>query len=83
MNYLFIIIPAIVIAIVLLYSALKGAMKVEEDEPFIMQEEPKFQPRKVTDLSKAVLGTDLVKEEPVLVPKKKKTYYKKRPKKAE
>lgn len=78
MNYLFIIIPAIVIAIVLLYSALKGAVKVEEDEPFIMQEEPKFQPRKVTDLSKAVLGTD-----PIVIPKKKKNYYKKKTKKAE
>lgn len=77
MNHLFIIIPAIVIAIILLYSALKGAVKVEED-PFIMQEEPKFQPRKITDLSKAVLGTD-----PIVIPKKKKNYYKKKTKKSE
>jgi hypothetical protein len=45
--------------------------------------EPKFEPRKVTDLSKGTLGTDTVTEVPVPAPKKKKTYYKKRPKKSE
>ena len=80
MNYLFIIIPAIVIAIALLYSALKGAHEIEEkkqnDPPVI-----KFQPRKVTDFS--IKGIDPYEEEkPVVAPKKKK-YYKKRPKKTE
>ena len=78
MNYLFIIVPAIITGIVLLYIALQGAVHVEEEDPFVTQEEPKFEPRKVTDLSKAVLGT----EEPVVTPKKKK-HYKKRSKKAE
>ena len=76
MNYLFIIIPAIIMSIVLLYIGLKGAFPLQEEEdPFIMQEEPKFEPRKVTDLSKGTLGTDPV----VVAPKKK--YYKKRKKK--
>jgi hypothetical protein len=80
MNYLFIIIPAIIAGIVLLYIALQGAVHVEEEDPFVIQEEPKFKPRKVTDLSKAVLGTDPYEEEkPIVGPKKKKTYYKKRP----
>lgn len=85
MNYLFIIVPAILIGIVLLYIALEGAIHVEQEEdPFVMQDEtPKFEPRKVTDLSKGEMGTDPVKEEPVVAPKKKKTYYKKRPKKSE
>jgi len=81
MNYYFIILSVIAVAvsIILLYLGLKGAFHMEEEEdPFIMQEEPKFQPRKVTDLSKAVLGTD-----PVVIPKKKKNYYKKKIKKAE
>lgn len=76
MNYLFIIIPAIIMSIVLLYIGLKGAFPLQEEEdPFIMQEEPKFEPRKVTDFSKGTLGTDPV----VVAPKKK--YYKKRKKK--
>ena len=80
MNYLFIIIPAIIAGIALLYIALQGAVHVEEEDPFVIQEDPKFEPRRVTDLSKAALGTDPVKEEPVVpAPKKKKTYYKKRP----
>lgn len=87
MNYLFIIIPAILICIVLMYIALDGALdtkiREEQEDPFDMQEEPKFEPRKVTDLSKGEIGTDPVKEEPVVAPKKKKTYYKKRPKRSE
>lgn len=79
MNYLFIAIAIIiVIAIYLLYSGLKGALHItEEEDPFITQEEtPKFEPRKVTDFSKGTFGTD-----PVAVAPKKK-YYKKRKKKA-
>lgn len=80
MNYLFIIVPAIITGIVLLYIALQGAIHVEQEEdPFVMQEEPKFEPRKVTDLSKGEIGTDPVKEEPVVPAPKKKKYYKKRP----
>lgn len=83
MNYLFIIIPAIIAGIVLLYIALKGAVHIEEEkDPFVMQEEPKFEPRKMTDLSKGEIGIDPVKEQPVVAPKKKK-YYKKRTKKSE
>lgn len=81
MMYLFIIVPAILIGIVLLYIALDGALDVnirEEEDPFDIQEEPKFEPRKVVDLSKGKIGADPVKEEPVVAPKKKK-YYKKRP----
>jgi hypothetical protein len=75
MNNLFIIIPAIVVGIILLYSGLKGALHIEEEEdPFAMQEDAKFEPRKVIDLSKGTLGTD-----PVIAPKKK--YYKKKKKK--
>ena len=83
MNYLFIIVPAILICIVLLYSALKGAGVVkeeEDDQPVI-----KFEPRKVTDLSIGKIDVDPYEQEPpplVVTPKKKK-YYKKRPKKSE
>ena len=70
MNYYFIILSVIAVAvsIILLYLGLKGAFHMEEEEdPFIMQEEPKFQPRKVTDLSTS--------EPPK---KKKKRYYNKK-----
>jgi hypothetical protein len=78
MNYLFIILPAIaIVTIVTLYIFSKNAQEIEEDVPVI-----KFEPRKMTDLSKGEIGTDPVKEEPVVAPKKKK-YYKKRPKKSE
>jgi hypothetical protein len=78
MNYLFIILPAIAIAsVVILYVLTRNAQEIKEEPPVI-----KFEPRKVTDLSKGTLGTDPVKEEPVVAPKKKK-YYKKRPKKTE
>jgi hypothetical protein len=82
MNYLFIIIPAIIMSIVLLYIGLKGAFPLQEEEdPFIMQEEPKFEPRKVTDLSKGEIGIDGYKQEkPPVAPRKK--YYKKKKKKA-
>ena len=79
MNYLFIILPAIAIAtVVILYVLTRNAQEIEENEPPVI----KFEPRKITDLSKAVLGTDPVKEEPVVAPKKKK-YYKKRTKRSE
>lgn len=66
MNYHFIILLAIAIGIFLLYNGLKGALYIQDEEdPFIMQEKPKFEPRKVTDLS--------------TFPKKK--YYKKKKKK--
>jgi hypothetical protein len=79
MNYLFIIVPAILIGIVLLYIALDGALdakiREEQEDPFDMQEEPKFEPRKVTDLSKEKFPV----EEKDAIPPKKKKYYKKRP----
>ena len=79
MNYLFIILPAIAIAsVVILYVLTRNAQEIEENEPPVI----KFEPRKVTDLSKGTLGTDPIKEEPVAAPKKKK-YYKKRPKRSE
>jgi hypothetical protein len=79
MNYLFIILPAIAIAsVVILYVLTRNAQEIEEELPPVI----KFEPRKVTDLSKGTLGTDPVKEEPVVAPKKKK-YYKKRTKRSE
>jgi hypothetical protein len=82
MNYLFIIVPAILISIVLIYIALNRALdvKIREEE-----EESKFEPRKVTDLSIGKMDVDPYEQEPpplVVTPKKKK-YYKKRPKKSE
>jgi hypothetical protein len=79
MNYLFIILPAIAIAsVVILYVLTRNAQEIKDNEPPVI----KFEPRKVTDLSKGTLGTDPVKEEPVVAPKKKK-YYKKRTKRSE
>jgi len=76
MNYLFIVIPAILVGIVLIYTALVGAAHIhEEEDPFDIQKDGKFQPRKMTDLSKGTLGTDPV----VVAPKK--NYYKKKKKK--
>ena len=74
MNYLFIILPAIAIAsVVILYVLTRNAQEIEDELPPVI----KFQPRKITDFSKGQIGTD-----PVPAPKKKK-YYKKRPKKSE
>jgi len=79
MNYLFIILPAIaIVTVVTLYIFSRNAQEIEENDVPVI----KFEPRKVTDLSKGTLGTDPVKEEPVVAPKKKK-YYKRRPKKSE
>jgi hypothetical protein len=79
MNYLFIILPAIAIAsVVILYVLTRNAQEIEEELPPVI----KFEPRKVTDLSKGQIDTDPVKEEPVVAPKKKK-YYKKRTKRSE
>lgn len=79
MNYLFIILPAIAIAsVVILYVLTRNAQEIEEELPPVI----KFEPRKVTDLSKAQIDTNPVKEEPVVAPKKKK-YYKKRTKRSE
>ena len=76
MNYLFIILPAIAIAtVVILYVLTRNAQEIEEELPPVI----KFEPRKVTDFSKAQVDT---KEEPVVAPKKKK-YYKKRTKRSE
>ena len=87
MNYLFIIVPVILIVIGLLYITLDEAVdtkiREKQEDPFVMQEEPKFEPRKMTVVHKGEIGTDPVKEEPVVAPKKKKTYYKKRPKRSE
>ena len=79
MNYLFIILPAIAIAsVVILYVLTRNAQEIKEEKPKINFDDlDKFQPRKITDFSKGTLGTD-----PVPAPKKKK-YYKKRPKKTE
>ena len=79
MNYLFIILPAIAIAtVVILYVLTRNAQEIEEELPPSI----KFEPRKVTDFSKAQIDTNPVKEEPVVAPKKKK-YYKKRTKRSE
>jgi hypothetical protein len=73
MNYLFIILPAIAIAsVVLMYILTRNAQEIKEEPPVI-----KFEPRKVTDLSKPAVDAA-----PVPAPKKKK-YYKRRPKKTE
>lgn len=86
MNYLFIIIPAIAIAtVVILYVLTRNTQEIEEEElpPVI-----KFQPRKVVDLSTPssipVTKKDVtpVSTEAALAPKKKK-YYKKRTKRSE
>jgi hypothetical protein len=74
MNYLFIILPAIaIVTIVTLYIFSRNAQEIEENDVPVI----KFEPRKMTDLSKGEIGTD-----PVPAPKKKK-YYKRRPKKSE
>lgn len=76
MNYLFIIIPVMIIGVILFYVPVKEEdAYFEEEDPLVIKKEPKFQPRKITDLSKGTLDTDLV----VAAPKKK--YYKKRKKK--
>ena len=76
MNDVFIILVAIAIAtVVALYIFGKGADEINEEKPKInFYELDKFQPRKMTDLSKGTLGVD-----PVIAPKKK--YYKKKKKK--
>ena len=82
MNYLFIILPTIaIISVVSMYIFAKNAHEIKEEKPKINFDEiDKFQPRKITDLSKAVLGTDPYEQEkPIVAPKKKKPYYKKRP----
>ena len=80
MNYLFIILPSLaLVALVILYVLTKNAHEIKEEEPPVI----KFEPRKVTDLSKGEIGIDPVKEEPVVPAPKKKKYYKKRPKKSE
>ncbi len=74
MNYLFIILPAIAIAtVVILYVLTRNAQEIEEELPPVI----KFEPRKITDLSKPVIDAA-----PVPAPKKKK-YYKKRTKRSE
>ena len=80
MNYLFIILPAIaIVTIVTLYIFSRNAQEIEENDVPVI----KFEPRKMTVVHKGEIGTDPVKEEPVVAPKKKKTYYKKRPKRSE
>jgi hypothetical protein len=87
MNYLFIILPAIAIAsVVILYVLTRNAQEIEEDElpPVI-----KFQPRKVVDLSVpssinlAKKDVTPVSTEAAIAPKKKKNYYKKKTKRSE
>ena len=84
MNYLFIILPAIAIAsMVILYVLTRNAQEIKEEPPVI-----KFQPRKVVDLSTPSsippIKEDVtpVSTEKAIAPKKKK-YYKKRTKKSE
>jgi len=73
MNDVFIILVAVAIAtVVALYIFGKGADEIKEEKPKInFNELDRFQPRKMTDLSKPV--------DPTTAPKKK--YYKKRKKK--
>jgi hypothetical protein len=85
MNYLFIILPAIAIAsVVILYVLTRNAQEIEEELPPSI----KFEPRKVVDLSTPssipVSKKDVtpVSTEAALAPKKKK-YYKKRTKRSE
>ena len=85
MNYLFIILPAIAIAtVVILYVLTRNAQEIEEELPPSI----KFEPRKVVDLSTPssipVTKKDVtpVSTEAALAPKKKK-YYKKRTKRSE
>jgi hypothetical protein len=85
MNYLFIILPAIAIAtVVILYVLTRNAQEIEEKLPPVI----KFEPRKVVDLSTPssipVTKKDVtpVSTEAALAPKKKK-YYKKRTKRSE
>ena len=84
MNYLFIILPAIAIAsVVILYVLTRNAQEIKEEPPVI-----KFQPRKVVDLSTPSsippIKEDItpVSTETAIAPKKKK-YYKKRTKRSE
>jgi hypothetical protein len=84
MNYLFIILPAIAIAsVVILYVLTRNAQEIKEEPPVI-----KFQPRKVVDLSTPSsippIKEDVtpVSTETAIAPKKKK-YYKKRTKRSE
>jgi hypothetical protein len=85
MNYLFIILPAIAIAsVVILYVLTRNAQEIKEEPPVI-----KFQPRKVVDLS-APSSINLAKKdvtpvstETAIAPKKKKNYYKKKTKRSE
>jgi hypothetical protein len=76
MNYLFIIVPVAILAFAFLYYEAKTAEEVKEEQPL-----PKFQPRKVVDLS-APTSINLAKKDitPVstkeaLAPKKKKKRY--------
>jgi hypothetical protein len=86
MNYLFIILPAIAIAtVVILYLLTRNAQEIEEELPPVI----KFQPRKVVDLSPpssinlAKKDVTPVSTEAAIAPKKKKNYYKKRTKRSE
>jgi hypothetical protein len=85
MNYLFIILPAIAIAsVVILYVLTRNAQEIEDELPPVI----KFQPRKVVDLSTPSsippIKEDVtpVSTETAIAPKKKK-YYKKRTKRSE
>jgi hypothetical protein len=80
MTYLFIA-AIISIAIGILFISLKGAPLIEEEQ-VIVKKTPKFEPRKVTDLSKKEINVNSCEQEkPVEIPKKKN--YKKRIKRSE
>jgi len=91
MNYLFIILPAIaIVTVVTLYIFSRNVKEIEEEKPKINFDEiDRFQPRKVVDLSTPTSinlpkkDVTPVSTETAVAPKKKKKYYKKRPKKSE
>lgn len=71
MTTFIIIISVAVVTVIVMYTLFQDTEEIKE-------EEPKFQPRKVTDLSKGTIGMD-----PVEKPKrKKKKYYNKKKKAA-
>jgi hypothetical protein len=70
MTYFFIIVPVILICIILIYVGSRVTPPIKEEE------EPKFEPKKVTNPSQETIGVD-----PYQVEKPKRRYRKKRKKK--
>lgn len=73
-NNIFIIIGGVaIISFAMLWWAAKNAHKIDDDE-LNLAHKVKFEPRKMTDLSKDI--PSVVEEEPVVVAPKKKYYRK-------